>query len=203
MNAQAAAARIGPNAILRVMDALREAGGEPLVERLMDAAGLRAYLRAPPQAMVPEDEVCRLHLALHTGLPEAQARSVARRAGTATGDYLLAHRIPGPVQMLLRALPAPLAARVLLAAIRRHAWTFAGSAAFTARAGHPVVLTLQHNPLCRGLKRRTEPACGYYAATFERLFRALVHRDARCVEVACEAQGAPACRFEIRWRGAA
>jgi divinyl protochlorophyllide a 8-vinyl-reductase len=52
--------------------------------------------------------------------------------------------------------------------------------------------------MCVGLQADA-PACGYYAATFEGLFAALVHRRARVVEVACEAQGAPACVFEVRW----
>jgi divinyl protochlorophyllide a 8-vinyl-reductase len=43
------------------------------------------------------------------------------------------------------------------------------------------------------------PVCDYYAATFEGLFRALVHPAARVVETECEACGAPACIFEARW----
>jgi divinyl protochlorophyllide a 8-vinyl-reductase len=44
------------------------------------------------------------------------------------------------------------------------------------------------------------PVCDYFAATFERLFRALVHADARVREVECAATGAPACVFEVGWR---
>jgi divinyl protochlorophyllide a 8-vinyl-reductase len=123
---------------------------------------------------------------------------VAHSAGLRTADYLLAHRIPKPVQALLKRLPATWAARLLLSAIRRHAWTFAGSGVFTARAGRPTVLTLRSNPLCKGVASAV-PACDFYAATFERLFRTLVHRDARAVEVACEACGDAECRFELRW----
>ncbi|WP_235823343.1 4-vinyl reductase [Azohydromonas sediminis] len=43
------------------------------------------------------------------------------------------------------------------------------------------------------------PACDFYAATFERLFRALVHPRASVAETACEACGDDACRFEVRW----
>jgi divinyl protochlorophyllide a 8-vinyl-reductase len=87
---------------------------------------------------------------------------------------------------------------VLLAAIARHAWTFAGSGEFNAHVGRCVELTLHHNPLCRGWHSEG-PACDFYAATFERLFRALVHPRAQVVEVSCEACGADACRFEVRW----
>lgn len=193
------AGRIGPNAITRVAEAAAQLVGTAATQALFEAAGLAAHLREPPQAMVDEREVTRLHAALRAHCGEAMARQVAREAGLRTARYLLAHRIPKPVQGLLRRLPAPLAARVLLSAIRRHAWTFAGSGVFTARAGRPVVLTIRGNPLCRGLASDT-PACDFYAATFEHLFVALVHPEAWVVETACEARGDAACRFEVHWR---
>lgn len=193
-----AAGRIGPNAIIRVAEVLPAFVGTAATLQLFERAGLAAYLRSPPQDMVDEREVMRLHGELRASLGGATAAEVARRAGERTADYLLAHRIPQPVQLLLRHLPAALAARVLLAAISRHAWTFAGSGRFTARAGRPVVLEIRDNPLCRGV-RTAAPVCDFYAATFERLFRVLVHRDAQVLEVACEARGDEACRFELRW----
>jgi divinyl protochlorophyllide a 8-vinyl-reductase len=165
---------------------------------VFERAGLAAYLREPPGQMVDEAEVTRLHRELRGVLGGPAAAVVAREAGRRTAGYLLAHRIPRPVQAVLRWLPAPLAARVLLQAIRRHAWTFAGSGVFEARAGRPVVLTLRDNPLCRG-QRADVPVCDYYAATFEGLFRALVHPATRVDEVACEARGDAECRFELRW----
>jgi divinyl protochlorophyllide a 8-vinyl-reductase len=194
----AALGRVGPNAITRVAEVLRMRGGEAATAALFDRAGLLDHLARPPQQMVDEAEVTRLHCALREAIGASVADAVAREAGTRTGDYLLAHRIPRAVKSVLVCLPAPLAARVLLAAIRRHAWTFAGSGAFDARAGQPAVLTIRGNPLCRGVALAA-PACGFYAATFERLFRVLVHRDARVVETACEACGGAQCRFEVRW----
>ena len=192
------AGRIGPNAIIRVGEVLTARIGSSGTWALFEHAGLVRYLRQPPVQMVEEAEVRQLHGALREKLGAATARDVATAAGRATADYLLGHRIPKPVQRLLRVLPAPLAARVLLAAITRNAWTFAGSGEFSARAGSPVQLTIRHNPLCQGLHTDT-PACDFYAATFERLFQVLVHRNARVREVACEACGSDACRFEIRW----
>ncbi len=193
-----AAARIGPNAITRVAEALIVGGGPALAQRVFERAGLAAYLREPPGQMVDESEVTRLHRELRGLLGAPAAAAVAREAGLRTAAYLLAHRIPGPVRAVLRRLPARVAARVLLHAIRRHAWTFAGSGRFEARAGRPVVLTLRDNPLCRGL-RADMPVCDFYAATFEGLFRALVHPAACVEEVACEARGDAECRFELRW----
>lgn len=194
----ATAGRIGPNAIIRVAEVLPAFVGTAATRQLFDRAGLLAYLAHPPEDMVDETEVMRLHGALRESLGGAAATEVAFAAGSRTADYLLAHRIPKPVQTMLKALPAPLAARVLIGAITRHAWTFAGSGRFTARAGRPVIFEIRDNPLCRGV-HADAPVCHFYAATFERLFRVLVHRDARAVEVACEARGDDACRFELRW----
>jgi divinyl protochlorophyllide a 8-vinyl-reductase len=138
--------RIGPNAITRVAEVLRARVGTGATSTLFEHAGLSGYLLQPPQSMVDEAEVRRLHGVLREDLGDEQARAVARDAGLRTAEYLLAHRIPRPVQRLLKFLPAALAARVLLAAISRNAWTFAGSGKFSARVGQPVVLTLRNNP---------------------------------------------------------
>jgi divinyl protochlorophyllide a 8-vinyl-reductase len=192
------AGRIGPNAITRVAQVLERRFGRATAAELFTLAGLSTYLQAPPQQMVDEDEARRLHVLLRSRLGARDAAEVSREAGVATAEYLLAHRIPKPVQRLLRALPAALACRVLLVAIRRHAWTFAGSGHFEAEAGSPALLTIRDNPLCRG-QVSDVPVCDYYAATFEHLFRRLVHRDTRVTELSCEARGDDACRFELRW----
>ena len=189
--------RIGPNAITRVAQALRAEFGESATRAVFARAALDERLDDPPTAMVDEAEVRRLHVALRDAVGAARAAHVARTAGTLTGDYLLAHRIPAAAQAVLGRLPAALAERVLLAAVGRHAWTFAGSGRFAAAPGSPTVLTLADNPLCRGVVADT-PACHYHAGTFERLWRALVAPDVRVVETACCACGAPACRFELR-----
>ncbi|WP_431267705.1 bacteriochlorophyll 4-vinyl reductase [Dankookia sp. P2] len=186
--------RIGPNAITRMAEALpRDA-----VDALFAEAGLAGYRRAPPTGMVAEREVAALHRVLRARLDRTHYAAAAREAGRRTADYLLANRIPRPVQGLLRVLPAPLAARLLCAAIRRHAWTFAGSGAFAARPGRPTLLSIEGCSLCRGAAL-DQPACVYFAATFERLFAALVHRRARVTEVACAAMGDPACVFEVAY----
>jgi divinyl protochlorophyllide a 8-vinyl-reductase len=193
--------RIGPNAIIRVADALPAFIGSAATFALFERSGLAGYLREPPGQMVDETEVRQLHGELRRSLGPEVAAEVARSAGRRTADYLLAHRIPKPVQTLLKVLPARLAAHLLLSAVRRHAWTFAGSGHFSARTGRPgapVVLAIRDNPLCRGVTSEM-PACDFYAATFERLFQVLVARRARVVEVACEACGDAECRFEVHW----
>jgi divinyl protochlorophyllide a 8-vinyl-reductase len=200
--AVAGTGRIGPNAITRVAEILPGFVGGNATWALFERAGLAGYLSAPPERMVDETEVTRLHQELRRTLGGEMAAQVAQGAGRRTADYLLGHRIPKPVQALLKRLPAPLAAQLLLSAIRRHAWTFAGSGEFSAHAGWSgragAVLTLRHNPMCRGLSSDT-PACDFYAATFEHLFRVLVHPSAKVSEVACEACGDAECRFELHW----
>ena len=192
--------RIGPNAVTQVAVALERRLGRSFSGDLMRAAGLGSYLDAPPQQMIVEREVIALHHTMRERLQPATATEIARAAGLATGDYLLAHRIPGLAQRALRLLPARFAGRLLLRAITLHAWTFAGSGQFAATAGHPIVITIAECPICRGAESRY-PLCEYYAATFSRLFTRLVHRRARVRETACHAAGAPACRFEIDWHG--
>jgi divinyl protochlorophyllide a 8-vinyl-reductase len=194
-----AGGRIGPNAIIRVAEVLRDTCGRDGTAAVFAAAGISHHLERPPTSMVDELEVTRLHRALRAALGTARAREVGAEAGRRTADYLLAHRIPHRVQWLLRHLPAGIAARLLIAAIGRHAWTFAGSGRFGVVQWSPLRLQIVGNPLCREL-RANEPVCDYYSATFERLFRVLVHPDACAREVACESTGAPACVFELRWR---
>jgi len=190
--------RIGPNAITRIGEALRARVGEPGMVRVFVAAGLDAYLPAMPAAMVDEAEVTRLHRALRAAYGADGAAAIARDAGRLTGDYLLAHRIPGPVKALLRLLPPALAARVLVRAIERNGWTFCGSARLTTRIGKTVRFSLVNCAICRDALA-DHMLCDYYAATFECLFRALVARNAVVIEIECEATGGEACVFEARW----
>jgi divinyl protochlorophyllide a 8-vinyl-reductase len=148
--------------------------------------------------MVDEQEVTRLQATLRDQLGVDAARRTSHDAGLRTGDYLLANRIPRPVQRLLKILPARLASRVLIAAIRRNAWTFVGSGVFDGQPGRPTRLKVTDGPICRGA-RADVPLCDFYAGSFERLFSRLVHPNARVTETACQANGAESCVFEVRW----
>ncbi|GAB0147409.1 MULTISPECIES: bacteriochlorophyll 4-vinyl reductase [Marichromatium] len=190
--------RVGPNAIIRIAEALESFEGRERVEALLEAAGLAHYLDAMPETMVDEREVTRLHVALRELIGVEGAKAVSRDAGVRTGDYLLARRIPRPAQRLLKILPAPLASRVLMTAIRRNAWTFAGSGRFEALPAYPPRFIIEDGPICAGA-RAEHPLCDFYAGTFERLYRKLVQREARVTETACQAKGAETCVFEVRW----
>jgi len=190
---------VGPNAITQVIAALQHSLGDPVCADVLAVAGLSRYGGVAPEEMVHEDEVSALQRAVRGKLPPGAAAAVLREAGTRTGDYLLAHRIPRIAQAGLRILPAPLAARALITAIGGHAWTFAGSGKFCAIPGHPLVVEIVGCPLAAGQSSEA-PVCEMYVGVFQRLFEALVSPRARAVETACCAMGAPACRFEVSWR---
>lgn len=190
----AAAGRVGPNALTQMAAAL----GPDAAPAVFRAAGLAARLAAPPRDMVPEAEVTALHRALRQHCGDARAGVVSGQAGRLTAEYLLANRIPRALQWLLLRVPARLAARILVAAIRRHAWTFAGSGRFRILPGWPMRLEIEGGPIARAAPA-SEPVCAYYAATFETLFRALVSARTKVEEISCEAAGARACVFELRW----
>ena len=187
-----ATARIGPNAILQHLPVLdREIG-----ERLRGALLYRAGVDEPPAdaGMLPEEEVARLHHAVRLYLPDRFAR-IQRAAGLATGDYILAHRIPAAARRLIRTLPGWLGVRLLTMAIAKHSWTFAGSGQFRICGFRPLTVEIIGNPLAGHCSE--VPICDWHVAVFERLYGALVWPQVRVVEVDCTAQGAKACRFII------
>lgn len=188
--------RVGPNAIIRMGEALESLEGIDVCAQIFGTAGLSALLADPPAEMVDERAVAALYRAVWLGLGPSRAERVASDAGRRTGDYLLRHRIPRPIQRVLPVLPPRVALRILLVAIGRHAWTFVGSGAFAYELGREPTIRLQGSPLCRGL-RTSAPVCFYFAATFERIFQQIVSPEWRVLETACAAAGDAACVFRI------
>jgi divinyl protochlorophyllide a 8-vinyl-reductase len=187
-------ALIGPNALIQMVEALRIFWGPEETRALLGSVGLSHYADTPPQRMMPQQEVAALHTRLHGMVDMQTFKSITREAGLRTADYLLAHRIPRPVQWILKRLPHGIAARVLCRAIAKHAWTFAGSGEFTYAWSPGLVFRLRGNPLCSRISADV-PVCDYYAATFERIFRVIVSDDWRVSELHCEAQGDGCCEF--------
>jgi divinyl protochlorophyllide a 8-vinyl-reductase len=192
------AGRIGPNVVTRLAEAIEHFCGRMACERVFAAAGVSHHLAHAPEHMVDENDVARLHAALVADPGFELSRVISADAGRRTGEYLLARRIPRLVQAVLKRLPRALAARVLVSAIGRHAWTFAGTGQFGFRFGRGLELWIRHSPVCR-LLRTEKPACSYYEATFERVFGEMLEPRTTVVETACEAMGAPPCRFVVQW----
>ena len=185
--------RIGPNALTQLLPLLEKAGGAELRDELLAEAGV--FDLPDMTGLIDEEPVARLHQAMRAGIPDL-APSLAWEAGVRTADYIIANRIPGPVRVLLKALPGWAAAPLLIRAIERNAWTFAGSGRFEVEARRPAVFLIHDNPVVRGEQSDT-PLCRWHSGVFERLFRVLVDDRCRAEETECCACGANACRFVI------
>lgn len=191
VDARAQAGLVGPNAVIQLGEALRAAPGAiGAAERVFASAGFSRLLRAPPDALIDEAIPASMFAALWRETPPDEAFRIAHDAGRRTGAYLLGNRIPPIAKIVLRALPPYFAAPLLLKAIRRHAWTFAGSGTFRIAPGRPAVVTIANNPLAM-------PGGAWHVGVFECLFRALVSDRTRVLHTACHVDGAPTCRFEI------
>lgn len=167
-------ALIGPNALLQTVAVMEERLGHAETRAIL----LDAQIHALPSgdSMIPEVQVLRLHrwLALHEPMG---CFDIAEEAGARTADYIIAHRIPHSAAWLLRHLPALLAAPLLMATIRKHAWTFVGAGVFAPTDGWRFTID-------RSGADDTLPAPDslfhWYAAVFTRLYRCLVAGDCTC-----------------------
>ena len=186
---------IGANTLIQTALALQELEGAVARDVLGDVGEAEAGTYAPDE-LVDERRFAALVSAMLARLGEARTGAVMWRSGTLAADALLAERIPPPFQWIVRRLSHPLGMRVLLDAVASHAWTFVGSGAFRyeQREDGATELEIAGCPACRGLTTMA-PLCGFYAASFERLFRRLLDDRMRVREVACHACGGSGCRL--------
>ena len=182
--------RVGPNAAIQLGNTLQDELGETVARHVFGDAGLSAWLADPPTKMIDQAQVARLFRALFARLPRRTARTIAAQAGARTADYLLNNRIPKPAHAMLRVLPASVSASLLLRAITRNAWTFAGSGTFSAHNGLSPAIEIAANPIAM-------PGCVWHVGVFERLFQVLVTSRTSIFHTQCCHDGASACRFEI------
>jgi divinyl protochlorophyllide a 8-vinyl-reductase len=184
-------ALIGPNAVLQAVAVMEERLGHAETAAILADAQIT---RLPSGThMIPEVEALRLHrwLALHDPLG---AFVIAEESGARTADYIMANRIPRAATMLLRHLPASLAAPLLMAAIRKHAWTFIGAGDFAADGAWRFAID-------RSAAGDTIPPpdslFAWYAAVFTRLYRALVAPDCTCRVIAPQQDFPPRRAYAI------
>ncbi len=184
-------ALIGPNAVLQAAAVMEERLGHAATTAILADAQIA---RLPSgEHMIPEGDALRLHrwLVLHEPMG---ALLIAEEAGARTADYIIANRIPQAAATLLRHLPAMLAAPLLMAAIRKHAWTFIGAGAFTPAGAW-------HFTIDRSKADDTLPPPDslflWYAAVFTRLYRSLVAADCTCRMLEPEQDHIPARSYAI------
>lgn len=184
--------RIGPNAITQLIEPLQQAYGAGVSEAVFARAGISRLLHEPVADMVPELAVRALFEALQLELGEQAAARLLSEAGRGTALYVMQHRIPGAVQLLLKALPAAAAGRLLLNAIGKHAWTFAGSGEFAVSGRQPALIEIAHNPIAT-------PGCPWHQAVFLTLFETLVSPLVRVEHPECRRHGGHSCRFIVHY----
>ncbi|MEE4154591.1 MAG: bacteriochlorophyll 4-vinyl reductase [Erythrobacter sp.] len=165
---------IGPHAVIHMAESMAERLGPWATAAVLASAQIEEV----PQAdggMIPEIEALRLHRWLLLKEP-VEGFAITREAARRTADYIIANRIPGAAVALLRALPARIAAPLLMRAIARHAWTFIGGGAFLAESAWSFTIdrTAAEDPM-----PVPDSTFEWYGAVFERLFQRLVAGDCR------------------------
>ncbi len=183
-------AKVGPNAVIQLAHALEALCSVREARAVFARAGLLDLLDDPPAEMVSETVVSALYRALFDQFGHEQASRIAAEAGKRTADYVMANRIPALARLLLKALPGFCAAPLLLSAIAKNAWTFAGSGILTARKGRPHVIEIADNPLAIG-------RCAWQEGVFQRMFQVLVSPRVQVVHTDCCETRGQICRFEI------
>lgn len=181
---------VGPNAILQTAVALRQLVGSQTETETLRAAGLERYIAAPPEAMIDEAEAASLFRATRMQLDAQRADRVLAEAGRLTGAYVATNRIPQGVGKLLAHLPAAISARLLLIAIRKNAWTFAGSGHVAIELGGTLRLSIAENPLAT-------PGCPWHTGAFGELFHRFASPHTHVAHTHCCARGAERCVFEF------
>lgn len=187
------APRVGPNAVIQLAEASRLSGFAALAERAFASSGHADWFTTPPDEMLEEGEVAAVHEALWREAPADVARRLVQDAGARTADYVIEKRIPRVIRWLLEVAPPALAEPLLLAAIARHAWTFAGSGVFHAASDGLARFWIGANPLASPVAGH----CFWHEAVFTRMWQRLVTPSARVEELSCCGTGAPACRFRV------
>ena len=184
-------AKIGPNAVIQLGEAFSARGMKDLAAQVYSKAGYEALLSHPPEDMIDESVVARLFDNVVTNLTPDLAANILSDAGKRTGEYVLANRIPRFARIILPHLPKSLAFGILLRAIGKHAWTFAGSGQLVVCKQNSLNLAILKNPLA------TKLGCNWHVGVFNVLFSRLVHGKINVREVTCCGKGDSCCTFQF------
>ncbi len=189
--------KIGPNSIIQTFQALQEFYGQKKTREILEQGGQGHILSYLPSEMIDEQEFIALAKMLFSQLGVDEAIPLMRRSGNLTGKYVLANRIPKPVQRLIKLFPRPIRLKILLTAIGKSSWTFAGSGTYSFITRPRPLITI-NNSIIRQAVQADKPVCSYYRGAFETLIWALVSPKAVVEEVECLAGGDSRCRFVIK-----
>ncbi|NTW83069.1 MAG: bacteriochlorophyll 4-vinyl reductase [Chlorobiaceae bacterium] len=161
--------KIGPNSIIQTVTALETRFGKTEAEAILKRCGQGHWIGNLPSEMTEESKFHALVGALDNEIGENKTASILEESGRRTAAYLLRVRIPGFFQKILKPLPPGIAFKLLLFAISKNAWTFAGSGEFSYTSGKKPVITVK-------VTYPGRPVVGnFYLGTFEALLEELVN----------------------------
>jgi divinyl protochlorophyllide a 8-vinyl-reductase len=182
---------MGSQAVLPLVAVIARRLGDGVVAQLLDEA---RFTHLPdPGEPVRERQVAVLHQALRRTWPDI-AENIQREAARDAVDWIMAHRIPARARMLLNAMPWQIAVWMLGRHAMQNAWAFGGSGQFHVCSTDTFELI--GNPILRG-EISDKPICVWHEELFQHTFRRMAHSRLRCIETACMAAGADACRFHL------
>ena len=161
--------KIGPNSIIQTVAALEAAYGKTKAETMLSKIGQGYLVGNLPKEMVEEAKFHTLVGALQKEIGETATSRILQESGERTARYLLKVRIPGIFQKFVKLLPPRPAFKLLLFAISKNAWTFAGSGEFAYNMTRPPEISVK-------VTFPTQPVVGnFYLGTFTALLQELVN----------------------------
>jgi divinyl protochlorophyllide a 8-vinyl-reductase len=190
-------ARIGPNSIIRTVEALTDLFGVPYTHNLLCAGGYPDLMDNLPTTMIPEEEFLALITMLVEQIGSEQTAHILRRAGELTAGYLLANRIPKPFQTLLTYVSPTIGLNLLLVAIKKSAWTFAGSGKFSFVGSTPATIIIANQHATAIIPHEI---CSFYNGTFETIFQTLIDTQTHVEKLVGPGSGEFRCVYRV-WYG--
>jgi divinyl protochlorophyllide a 8-vinyl-reductase len=185
----ASPSKIGPNSIIQTVSALETTYGKNAAEDLLKKIGQGHWIGNLPKEMTEESKFHTLVTALQQEIGEKKTGEILKESGERTAKYLLKVRIPAPFQKLLKMLPPRLAFRLLLFAISKNAWTFAGSGEFSYALTRPPEITVR-------VTYPTHQVVGnFYLGTFSALLQELVNLKTEIIADIRRQNGAIRCMY--------
>ncbi|MGB9751428.1 bacteriochlorophyll 4-vinyl reductase [Roseiflexus castenholzii] len=191
--------KIGPNAIIQTVAALRDRLGDEAARATLVRGGAGDLPDHLPHELIDEREFHALVELLLEQIGEEQTNQVMARSGQLTSEYVFANRIPAFARLLLRLLPPSWGLRLLLPAMQRHTWTFAGSGVFAYDLTPTPSISITNGALF-DTPAMAAAMCAYYRGAFEQMFQKLICSRATLHDLECQARGDRCCRYAIRCR---
>ncbi len=181
--------RIGPNSIIQTVAALEASFGKAEAEAILQRIGQGHWIGNLPTEMTEESKFHALVTAVEKEIGENATASILEESGQRTAKYLLRVRIPAIFQKVVKLLPPRAAFKLLLFAISKNAWTFAGSGQFSYTMSRPPEISV----------RVTWPSLpvggNFYLGTFKALLHELVNPDTTVTPTIRKEGNSILCRY--------